>query len=60
MNDPEQREEARQLRKAQRPKFLMGSPECKAFSQLLNFGTILEVKTVKNEVREPIEKNINF
>ena len=39
LSDPRQAEEEELLRRQTRPKFLLGSPPCSAFSQLLTFAS---------------------
>ena len=39
LSDPRQADEAEMLRRQTRPKFLLGSPPCSAFSQLLTFAS---------------------
>ena len=57
LDEPAQEMEARQMRKETRPRFLMASPECTAFTQLLNFGTITE--RAKAELIEKGRRHLN-
>ena len=54
LNVKEQRLLVEQQIAAQRPLFLIGSPRCTAWSNLLNFGTIKEV-TMQSLMKEALE-----